>query len=366
MGGRSAPSDRHLSQVVMRLSYPSRLALVGFLWIFGPTATLVHAADAASAWKEILALDVGPKRDGLKDAASTEVYLRHLILQEGALRKFMELPDIGEKAFEAEFRLARVLAIRAELEMNNELYAQAQALLDALEPRATPEQKSHIAFTRITQWMRRYRFPDKTQRLDLLAAVREFRTRFPEDPRSARLLVEVATRFDREPELKSSLLSDAKNLAADSGLRQRIADDFSRLSLLGKQLKLSFFDIAGRPIQLESRRGSPVVILFFAEHSPSSFSVWTKLNAALEKYPKVGRIALSVDESRAAMERARKDLSAGWTVGWEEGGWKSPLARRWGINAVPAAWLLDSSGKLVSLDAADALEEQLSALEQKG
>ena len=71
-------------------------------------------------------------------------------------------------------------------------------------------------------------------------------------------------------------------------------------------------------------------------------------------------------KTHIAMERARKDLSVGWTVGWEEGGWKSPLARRWGINAVPTAWLLDSSGRLVSLDAADALEEQLLALGQKG
>jgi hypothetical protein len=312
-----------------------------------------------------LALDAGPKREGLKDAASLEVYLRHLALQENALRKFLEMPEILDKAFEAEFRLARVLAIRAELEMNDAMHAQAQSMLDALERRANPEQKAHLAFTRIAQWMRRYRFPDKAQRQDLLAAVREFRARFPQDPRSARLLVEVATRFDREPDLKSALLSDAKNLATDSSLKQRIADDFARLSLLGKQLKLSFSDIAGRPTQLERKRGTPVVILFFAEHSPSSFSVWTKLNAALEKHPKVGRIALSVDESRAAMERARKDVSSGWIVGWEEGGWKSPLARRWGINAVPTAWLLDSSGKLVSLDAADAPEEQLSALERK-
>ena len=350
----------------MRPCSPVSLSLLGCVCVFGLTAPFASGADAASAWREILALDAGPKRDGLKDAASTDVYLQHLLLQESALRKFFDLPDSGDKKFEAEFRLARVLGLRAELEMNDKLHAQAQAMLDALEPRATTEQKAHIAFTRITQWMRRYRFPDKTQRLDLLAAVREFRNRFPQDPRSARLLVEVATRFDREPEMKSSLLSDAKSLTVDPALKQRIADDFSRLSLLGKQLKLGFFDAGGRSIQLESKRGNPVVILFFAENSPSSFSVWSKINVALEKYPKVGRIALSVDESRAAMERARKDLSAGWTVGWEEGGWKSPLARRWGINAVPTAWLLDSSGRLVSLDAADALEEQLLALGQKG
>ena len=350
----------------MRSLLTVSLSLIGCVCFFGLTASLAKGADAVAAWREIVALDAGPKREGLKDAASADVYLQHLLLQESALRKFIDLPDSGEKRFEAEFRLARVLGIRAELEMNDELHAQAQAMLDGLEPRASAEQKAHIAFTRITQWMRRFRFPDKTQRLDLLAAVREFRNRFPKDPRSARLLVEVATRFDREPEMKSSLLADAKSLTVDPALKQRIADDFSRLSLLGKQLKLGFFDTGGRPIQLESKRGNPVVILFFAENSPSSFSVWTKLNAALEKYPKVGRIALSVDESRAAMERARKDLGAGWTVGWEEGGWKSPLARRWGINAVPTAWLLDSTGRLVSLDAADALEEQLLALGQKG
>ena len=111
----------------MRVCSPVSVSLLGCVCVFGLSASVAHGADAASAWREILALDAGPKREGLKDAASTDVYLQHLLLQEGALRKFIDLPDSGDKKFEAEFRLARVLGIRAELEMNDEMHAQAQA-----------------------------------------------------------------------------------------------------------------------------------------------------------------------------------------------------------------------------------------------
>jgi hypothetical protein len=40
-----------------------------------------------------------------------------------------------------------------------------------------------------------------------------------------------------------------------------------------------------------------------------------------------------------------------WPMAWDGKGWESPLARDFGINALPTVWLLDSHGKLRSLNA---------------
>lgn len=322
------------------------------------------SAEEQAAWKEVQRLEAGPPSAAQGDPKET--YGRHVAAQEKALRRFLELAG-GENGllFEARFRLARVLALRAELEANNALQEESDALLDALEKGATHAQQSHIAFTRISQWMRRNRFPNGEQRRELLAAAREFRERYPNDMRAARLLVEVATQFDREPEVKRGILTDAGRLTKDPELTQRIGDEMRKLGLLGRKLEMSFSDIGGRPFKLEQYRGRPLVLLYFSEGSPPSLSAWRSLNEKLGDQPNVARVAVSLDESRGALERARQGLSAGWTVGWDGLGWGSPLARRWGINALPTAWLIDAQGRLVSLNALEGLETQLEALGPK-
>jgi hypothetical protein len=320
--------------------------------------------DVAAAWKEVQRLEAGPPPAGQGDPK--EVYGRHVVAQEAALRRFLELAsEESGFLFEARFRLARVLALRAELEANSDLQAESDALLDALEKVGTHAQQSHIAFTKISQWMRRHRFPTGEQRRELLAAAREFRERYPADIRAPRLLVEVATQFDREPEVKRGMLADAGRLTKDPELTQRIGDETRKLGLLGKRLEMNFSDIGGRPFKLEQCRGRPVVLLYFSEGSPPSLSAWRILNEKLSGLPNVARVAVSLDESRAHLERARQGLSAGWTVGWDGLGWGSPLARRWGVNALPTVWLIDSQGKLVSLNAMEGLEAQLEALSQR-
>ena len=322
------------------------------------------APEAEAAWKEVQRLETGPPSVAKGDPKET--YARHVEAQEKALRRFLELA--GKESgllFEARFRLARVLALRAELEANAVLQEESDALLDSLEKEGTHAQQSHIAFTRISQWMRRNRFPNAEQRRELLAAAKEFRERYPHDIRAARLLVEVATQFDREPEVKRGILSDAGRLTKDPELTQRIGDEMRKLGLLGKRLEMSFSDIGGRPFKLEQYRGRPLVLLYFSEGSPPSLSAWRSLNEVLGGQPTVARVAVSLDESRGSLERARQGLSAGWTVGWDGLGWGSPLARRWGINAMPTAWLIDAQGRLVSLNALEGLDAQLEALSTK-
>jgi hypothetical protein len=107
------------------------------------------------------------------------------------------------------------------------------------------------------------------------------------------------------------------------------------------------------------------VVLYFSEASAPSLSAWRALNEQLASYSNVVRVAVSLDESRAALERARQGVSTGWTVAWDGLGWGSPLARRWGINSLPTVWLVDAQGKLVSLNGLEGLNEQLEALSPK-
>ena len=339
---------------------------IGMGW-FGGGVSWGAGEEIEAAWKRVLALEAGPSQGPRSVGEAREIFARHVALQEASLRRFLEVcaPE-DSRRFEARIRLARALTIRAELESKPEWQEESAKILDALDAEGGREQKAEVAFTRISQWMRRNRFPSTVQRQELLAAVREFWKSYPFDRRLAGLLVEVATQFDLEVAVKRELLEGAAKLNQDPDLRRRIEDDRARLELFGKALALRFQDLNGRNFRTEQVRGRPVVVLYFSSASPPSLEGWRMLNTVLSKHPRVVRVGVSLDEDRVALERVLKVLGEGWIIGWDGRGWLSPLARRWGVNTLPTAWLLNGDGKVVSLNVLEETPQRLEALLGEG
>jgi len=339
------------------------------LSFFGAGLATVIAANSPeeNAWADVLRLDAGPReqRTAPKQTAAAlkDRYLAHLSAQEKALIKYLLSSPAVPRLFEARFRLARVLALKAEIENDPKKTQQASDLLSSLENEATPEQKSHIAFTRLTQTMRLQRFPTKEQREGLLLSVKAFQASYPTDPRAAGLLTEVATRFDSEPRLKKTILEEAAALSTDPRLQLRIKDDLKRTALLGKPLRFSISKLSGGVLNLDTLKGDPVVLFYFSEDSVPSLVAWESLNEGLQAHPKIQRVAISLDKKIHSTQTVTKEYGASWLVCWDGLSWNSPVARAYGINAVPTAWYLDPQGKVQSLNLLEDLPAQLLSLE---
>lgn len=357
----------------MKDRFASLLGL-GVYWAGGVCAFSAPASPSLSAplakspadlaWSEVLRLDKGPPATGAQGGKSAkDVYSSHLKAQDEALRRYLGTTGSEAHAFEAKLRLAQVL-FTLGTESGGEGLKQSQYILDTLEASATGTQKAHVAFARITQKMRQNRFPNKAQRDELLSSARAFQKRFPEDPRAARLLVEVATQLDREPQLKKIVLQDAEKLALEPQLKMRIADDLKKVALMGQVLSLVLPEPGGGEIKLEALRGKPVLLLFFSENSLPSLVAWDLLNEALRAHPNVQRVGVSLDTDVSSLERMKKSYGEDWKISWDGLGWEGQAVRRQGINSAPTAWLLDATGKLVSLNALDGAAAQLAELNQ--
>lgn len=335
------------------------------------SAWIVAATPMDNAWQEVIRLDAGPGEPPPSPPAQAsaagikERFVAHLEAQENALRAFLKFVPQDSRLFEAQFRLARVLALQGEIENKPARQKQAAELLATLDSTATPEQKAHIAFTRITLTMRVQRFPTKQQRENLLANTRAFHDQFPSDPRTAQLLAEVATRFDANPALKTSILEDALKLTKDPQLSLRIKDDLKRTALVGKLIRFSINKAGGGKFVLEALQGTPVVLLYFSEESIPSLVAWESLNEGLREHPTIKRVAISLDKKINALQTLTKEYATNWTVCWDGLGWNSPVAREYGINAVPTAWLINGQGRLQSLNILEDLPNQLLDLEKK-
>lgn len=327
------------------------------------TAT-AFAGTADEDWKAVLALDAGPQTQAHSGADATAAILAHLAAQERALRTFVASHADDAHAFEARLRLARLFALRGEIQNDTKLRAESDRMLTALEKDATPEQRADLDFARLSQAMRRANSPTTMDRDALLTRARRFQSAHPEDRRLPQILAEIATLFDSQPTTKRKLLLEAQPLANDEETKSRIADDLRRLDLFGEVLALTGPSTDGKPIDLADHRGRVVVVAFFATWSPQSILALDRLKKTLTAFPKdrVQLIGVSLDSKPEPLGELLKSRAVTWPIIRDGKSWESPLIRGFGINTLPTVWLVDREGKLRALDALENTSGQIKQL----
>ena len=324
-------------------------------------AATVLAGSADEDWQSVLALDAGPQAQARSGAEAQTALITHLAAQERALRTFVSAHPDDARLFEARLRLARLFALRADIQNDEKVRAESARMLDALEKSATPEQRADIDFTRLSQAMRQANSPSTMDRKALLDRARKFQAAHPDDRRLPQILAEVATLFDSQPATKRKLLTEAQPLATDDETKSRIADDLRRIDLLGETLALSGPSTDGKPIDIADYRGRVVIVSFFATWSPPSILTLDALKRAVAAFPKdrVQVIGVSLDTKPEPLGALLKSRALAWPVVRDGLGWESPLIRGFGINTLPTVWLIDREGKLRSLDALEDTSEQI-------
>ena len=326
--------------------------------IWAVSLLLAAAAFAGAAdedWQAVIALDAGPEALARSGAEAQAAIVAHLAAQERALRAFIGAHAGDAHAFEARLRLARLFAIRADVQNDSKLRSEADRMLGALEKSATPGQRADIDFARLSLAMRRANSPATMDREALLSRARKFQNSHPEDRRIAQVFAEVATLFDSQPSVKRKLLTEAQPLANDDETKSRIADDLRRIALLGETPALYGPSMDGKSFNVEDCRGRIVIVCFFATWSPPSLAALDALKRAAVTFPKgpVQIVGVSLDTKPEPLGALLKSQAIPWPIVRDGLGWESPLIRGFGINTLPTVWLLDRAGKLRSLDALD-------------
>jgi len=341
----------------------SRAALVILAILVIP---VMARADADADWKAIVALDGGPGGNAQDREDARRLLIQHFDRQEHALRSFIAAYPADPHNFEAHMRLSHLLAIRSDIEGNPAYYAAARKVLDDLEkPGAGPADKlADVDYARITLFMHNMLTPDTRERDALMAYVRKFQKDFPADHRVGALLAEMATLYNSDPETQRGILEDAMRYADNNALKSRINDDFKRLAMLNRPLDLKFDSIQGASVDVARYKGKVVLVYFFANWATPSVMALPELKRMSDELPrgKFQMVGISLDKTREALDTTLKRTGIDCPIFFDGKGWESPLVRSLGINAIPAAWLVDREGNVRSLDAIDRTEALIRSL----
>ncbi|MBL8818472.1 MAG: TlpA family protein disulfide reductase [Planctomyces sp.] len=163
---------------------------------------------------------------------------------------------------------------------------------------------------------------------------------------------------------------------------QRFRDRAETMLGAARMLKLpgNFMEVRGKladgsEFKWEDYRGKVVLVDFWASWCGPCLGELPNMKKNLAKYNDKGFeiVGINMDDDNARFEKCLADKEITWTniVGEGDGnkGWAHPLARYYGISAIPAAILVDKEGKVISLRARGAeldklLEEQFGPVEE--
>jgi peroxiredoxin len=184
----------------------------------------------------------------------------------------------------------------------------------------------------------------------------------------ARLYLEVFDENEKAVVILKQIKTDYPNTQVAANLDQVIASIEKQMAAadtlaIGKQFPaFNVTDLTGKAVTLDTFKGKIVLIDFWATWCGPCVAELPHVQAAYEKFHGKGFevLGISLDRDRAKLDGFLEKNKMPWTHHYDPEG---KLAQEYGINAIPATFLVDGEGKIIAKDLrGDALEKELAKL----
>jgi thiol-disulfide isomerase/thioredoxin len=175
----------------------------------------------------------------------------------------------------------------------------------------------------------------------------------PAEPRVRSLQLARAGLLLRVDKQKGIGLLETLSRDEDSKLASAAKAKLADIELIGKPLDLKFTSTQGNAVNLQNDfHGKVVLIDFWASWCPDCIRELPSVQKIYAKYKDKGfailGISLDKDENALANFVARKLIP--WPQFFDGKGWDNEISTRFGISSIPAMWLIDQDGRVVTTD----------------
>jgi thiol-disulfide isomerase/thioredoxin len=273
------------------------------------------------------------------------------------------------------FEAIRILGMLGDIDAD----AQSEKLMDAITAAGRPAVVDALFQVRFTNNLRRWPELEPAERTKLIDGFVARVQKSGMNVDQGKMLIRLATMLgdgeDNSLAIKAvkDLLPTARN-SKDATVGRMVATlegTLRRLELPGKPLELEGALLDGSQFDWASYRGKVVLVDFFAswcgpcrEEVPNVLANYETFH---DKGFEVVGINLNTNDERSQvdeyMQQTGFNFPTLFSADPEATGWDHPLAKRYGITAIPRAILVDKEGKVVSTSArGDRLRELLGEL----
>ncbi len=111
-------------------------------------------------------------------------------------------------------------------------------------------------------------------------------------------------------------------------------------------------DVLGKPLAIDNYKGKVVLIDFWATWCGPCVAELPNVLKTYEKHHAQGFeiIGISLDQDEAKLSAFTKQKKVTWQQFFDGQGWGNKLAVKYGINSIPATFLLDGEGRIIGKD----------------
>ena len=206
--------------------------------------------------------------------------------------------------------------------------------------------------------------------VEYMAKLEDFARDYPDSSDAADAMIQIGLNHELagdEPEAEKWYNKVASRFSKTiQGRKAKGAID--RLSLEGRQFRISGKTLDGKQIDTKSMAKSPILVHYWASWCSPCKADMTELRKIQAKYAKQNLQILGINldtDARVAAEFLQSGKSFPWPQVQEQGGFESDLAVGLGVLSVPVTILIDGDGKVAkrtshfSKAMEDALDELL-------
>lgn len=139
---------------------------------------------------------------------------------------------------------------------------------------------------------------------------------------------------------------------------------YGMMTSRGEPETMTFATMDGSQVDLTTLRGKVVLMDFWATWCEPCREEVPNVVAANERFHDQGLevVGVSLDQDLGAMTQFVSASGMAWPQNFDGQGWGNGVARHYGVHSIPALFLFDKKGRLVTRDARSDLQGQIATL----